>query len=231
MNPLAKDTQTPTSRSPTQSRAASPLRFFGWNLHRNHSRDEPFIPVDPFQIHIRFFASPSSTPRRSSLPLSDLHCEDTCLPIPVTARFRSRKLRLCGAGLRHFFLDTLPRLVYLHFLFRLPALYFGRVSRIFEGAEVSKHEIQRMIEACVPADEISDGATTAGAVGAGPTGVATGATRPRGVGMTAFPFPEEWNPPAVSPALARFKGSWEQFVDSLIREWKTLNLVSVLLCT
>ena len=44
-----------------------------------------------------------------------------------------------------------------------------------------------------------------------------------------LPYPEDWAPPLVSPALLRFKGSWETFIDSLMREWKTLNLVSVLL--
>ncbi|KAF8999374.1 hypothetical protein BDQ17DRAFT_751600 [Cyathus striatus] len=33
----------------------------------------------------------------------------------------------------------------------------------------------------------------------------------------------------MSPALVRFKYSWEAFVDSLLREWKTLNLTSALL--
>lgn len=46
-----------------------------------------------------------------------------------------------------------------------------------------------------------------------------------------LPFPEDWTPPAVSPALARFKNSWEEFIDSLLREWKTLNLVSALFCS
>ncbi|EJF60038.1 hypothetical protein DICSQDRAFT_108072 [Dichomitus squalens LYAD-421 SS1] len=46
-----------------------------------------------------------------------------------------------------------------------------------------------------------------------------------------LPYPEEWTPPMVSPALARFKISWENFVDTLMREWKTFNLVSALLCT
>jgi hypothetical protein len=50
--------------------------------------------------------------------------------------------------------------------------------------------------------------------------------RSRTVGL---PFPEEWVPPNVSPALARFKRSWENFVDSLVREWKTLNVLSALL--
>lgn len=44
-----------------------------------------------------------------------------------------------------------------------------------------------------------------------------------------MPYPEDWSPPAVSPALARFKNSWEAFIDSLLREWKTQNVVSALL--
>jgi len=44
-----------------------------------------------------------------------------------------------------------------------------------------------------------------------------------------LPFPDDWSPPVVSPALIRFKHSWEVFIDSLLREWKTLNVVSALL--
>jgi hypothetical protein len=44
-----------------------------------------------------------------------------------------------------FIVDTLPRQVYLNFLLYLPAMYFSRVARIFEDAEVSKQEIERMI--------------------------------------------------------------------------------------
>lgn len=82
----------------------------------------------------------------------------------------------------------------------------------------------------MPATDPNDGVASTAI--AGPSG-ATGLSRAQGqrFGAPAFPFPEDWNPPSVSPALARFKHSWEQFVDSLIREWKTLNLVSVLLCT
>ncbi|KAF7799967.1 hypothetical protein EIP86_011210 [Pleurotus ostreatoroseus] len=147
---------------------------------------------------------------------------------------RNKRLRTFGSGLRAFFIDVLPRQIYLHFLFRLPALYFSRVARIFEDAEVSKHEIQRMIEACMlPNETNEDIGTASAAAGAGLAGAAAGLAHSQGVryGGSAFPFPVDWNPPSVSPALARFKHSWEQFVDSLLREWKTLNLVSVLLCT
>ncbi|KLO13838.1 hypothetical protein SCHPADRAFT_827372 [Schizopora paradoxa] len=42
-------------------------------------------------------------------------------------------------------------------------------------------------------------------------------------------FPNDWSPPTVSPALSRFKHNWENFIDQVIKEWKTLNIVSALL--
>jgi hypothetical protein len=38
-------------------------------------------------------------------------------------------------------------------------------------------------------------------------------------------------PPVITPTLRRFKHSWEMFIDSLLREWKTLNVVSALLAS
>jgi hypothetical protein len=105
--------------------------------------------------------------------------------------------------------DTLPRQLYLHSLLRFPSLYFSRVARILEDAAVSRPEIQRIIDACEGVE----------------TQDVQGRTR-----TVRLPFPEEWVPPNVSPALARFKRSWEGFVDSLVREWKTLNVVSALVC-
>jgi len=104
--------------------------------------------------------------------------------------------------------DTLPRQLYLHSQLRLPSLYFSRVTRIFEDAAVSRPEIQRIIDACEPVGTASTQNLTSRIV---------------------LPFPEDWVTPNVSPALARFKGSWEGFVDSLVREWKTLNVLSALL--
>lgn len=105
-------------------------------------------------------------------------------------------------------LTRFPRQLYLYSQLRLPSLYFSRVARIFEDAAVSRPEIQRIIDAC-------EGVETEDVQG-----------RIRAVGL---PFPEDWVPPNVSPALARFKRSWESFVDSLVREWKTLNVLSALL--
>ncbi|KAH9962450.1 hypothetical protein BC827DRAFT_1130505 [Russula dissimulans] len=125
----------------------------------------------------------------------------TCACIPFFGSPRFHNVHLVA-------LDTLPRQLYLHSQLRLPSLYFSRVARIFEDAAVSRPEMQRVIDACedVEIETVHS---------------------PRG--NIVLPFPEEWVPPNVSPALARFKHSWEIFVDSLVREWKTLNVLSALL--
>ncbi|KAI1792593.1 hypothetical protein LXA43DRAFT_972494 [Ganoderma leucocontextum] len=125
-----------------------------------------------------------------------------------------------------FFTYTLPRILYLSFLLHLPALYWQRVARVFEDAELSKPEIERLIDACgdFAHDPSVDAVIAAGF--ATPTNNMSAKPLPNGL-----PYPEEWTPPMVSPALARFKLSWENFVDTLMREWKTFNLVSALLTT
>ncbi|KAI0640587.1 hypothetical protein C8Q79DRAFT_921310 [Trametes meyenii] len=143
---------------------------------------------------------------------------------PGSGRKRRRRWRAALSDASFFLSDTLPRQMYLCFLLWLPALYWHRVARVFEDAEVSKPEMQRLIDAC---GEFTHDPTVDAAIA---TGFATpnGAKSPQFAGM---PFPEEWTPPVVSPSLARFKASWELFVDTLMREFKTFNLVSALLCT
>jgi hypothetical protein len=124
---------------------------------------------------------------------------DVEVPVPGS---RSELSRPCICGpLFGLVFDTLPRQVYLHFHLRLPSLYFSRVARIFEDAAVSRPEIQRITDAYES------------------VGMASNLTT-----RIVLPFPEDWVPPNVSPALARFKRSWESFVDSLVREWKMLNV-------
>lgn len=143
--------------------------------------------------------------------------------------------------------DTFPRQVYLHLLLRLPAMYFTRVARIFEDAEVSRPDIQRMIDTrggggayMIPSasENVHANAGMAGSNYGREPGVplssSTAAAAHTGLAAAAatpypLPFPDDWSPPVVSPALIRFKHSWEVFIDSLLREWKTLNLVSALL--
>jgi hypothetical protein len=145
--------------------------------------------------------------------------------------------------------DTLPRQVYLNLLLRLPAMYFTRVARIFEDAEVSRPDIERMINArggggayMLPStsETVHANAGMAESSQGREPGMilshsTTAAAHAAHVGMAAaavpfpLPFPDDWSPPNVSPALIRFKHSWEAFIDSLLREWKTLNVVSALL--
>ena len=154
-----------------------------------------------------------------------------------------------------FMMDTLPRHFYLNFLLHLPALYFSRVARIFEDAEVSKPDIQRMIETGsgggvgffdIPSSSEGGHLSFGGRHTESSRGPSMSPGAVSGIGISSqvgiapssglvqhqqqpLPYPEDWAPPLVSPALMRFKGSWETFIDSLLREWKTLNLVSVLL--
>ncbi|TFK37836.1 hypothetical protein BDQ12DRAFT_631934 [Crucibulum laeve] len=100
-----------------------------------------------------------------------------------------------------FWFDLLLRQIYLHILLRLPALYFSRVVYIFEEAKLNINEIKSM----VLNDEGMDWKE--------PTYLMTSVGRLQ----------------AQSPRYLRLKRSWEYFIDSLMREWKTLNIVSVLL--
>ncbi|KAH9483258.1 hypothetical protein JR316_0005362 [Psilocybe cubensis] len=254
-----------TSRSPSQSksRAASPLRMLhNWSsgFHRSNrsSNEEPFIPIDPFRSGRFPFCG---TAHRHFHHLHDVElggssssgacdCDDLVPVASVRAFFKDTQT---------FITDTLPRELYLNLLLRLPAMYFSRVARIFEDADVSRPDIQRMINTSCgtirgrhvhphPPGE-SEAVNPEARSGGGKKGPTTNATLSpgaiSGIGLSAhigtapatslmhmpLPFPDEWTPAVVSPALIRFKHSWEAFIDSLLREWKTLNVVSALLAS
>ncbi|KAJ7579200.1 hypothetical protein C8J56DRAFT_868211 [Mycena floridula] len=175
------------------SRATSPLRL----LMRLRSHD-PFIPVDPFHFRLPRLRIPWLCSRQTGLNISSpLQQPTETLP--------GNNFSFINTFFRF---DAVLQVIYLHLLLRLPALYFTRVAKIFQDAEVSKPDIQRMIDAAI---QQQSGATT------GP------------FAEMGLPLPEDWTPDLVSPALVRFKHSWEAFIDSLLREWKTLNVVSALL--
>ncbi|PPQ72920.1 hypothetical protein CVT24_000194 [Panaeolus cyanescens] len=97
-----------------------------------------------------------------------------------------------------FIFDTIPRQIYLLFLLYLPYLYFSRVSRLFEEAELSIKDIKRgLLDAARKNNEpwLFQGTTQQ---------------------VTSDPY-------------ERLQKSWNEFVDALISEWNTLNIVSVLL--
>ncbi|KAG6877936.1 hypothetical protein C0992_008942 [Termitomyces sp. T32_za158] len=264
-----RESLSPGSRSPSQSRsrAPSPLRLFhqwsaGRHRHRHHS-DDPFVPIDPYKFKIHFhlpcFHSDSETqtpriPTHTRSPEStDTTRSGACACVPMSST------KVLWNNARIFLGDTLPREVYLNILLRLPAMYFSRVARIFQDAEVSRPDIHRMIDSGgglnisplfgpSASEQVTVDSGIPNAVRAmeyPPTPASAPAalspTMAAGIGLAAqvgtaaagphlpLPLPEEWTTPHVSPALIRFKNSWEVFVDSLIREWKTLNVVSALL--
>jgi len=80
-------------------------------------------------------------------------------------------------------------------------MYFSRVTRIFEEADMSMPQIkQGILEAAIqlkqPVKNIADA---------------------RQLG------------PVESAQYTKLQNTWKSFIESLIREWKTLNIISVLL--
>ena len=141
-------------------------------MSRRHApSDDLFRPIDPYRTKFHLFASELE---------SELKAKGAVLKLPSFPLARLVLLQ-----------------IYRHMLLRLPSMYFTRISRLFEEAEVTRLEIQGMID-----------------------GAANGWDWTR---LT------DWNPAHASPALRCFKRSWEEFIEIVIQEWKTLNVVSVLL--
>ncbi|KAF8632233.1 hypothetical protein AX15_001985 [Amanita polypyramis BW_CC] len=95
---------------------------------------------------------------------------------------------------RAFLLDTTPRQVYVHLLLRLPTLYFLRVARIFDEADLSLPETMTLTDI-------------------------HGYISILGMKEPSDPSSPFWN----------LKVAWEAFINTLLKEWKTLNIISVLL--
>ncbi|KAJ7708999.1 hypothetical protein B0H17DRAFT_916919 [Mycena rosella] len=152
-------------------------------------------------------------PQTESSPYSDAASSDG-LPPPAISNGR-RKGYLHGdlslgahAALTAAFLfvfDSIPRLFYLHLLLRIPSLYFSRVTRIFEDARLSLPDIKRMARARAEQWNPSEN---------------------HAVPSMFLVHPDQQ---ALPHSLLIFRSSWENFIDSLMREWKTLNVISVLL--
>ena len=102
-----------------------------------------------------------------------------------------------------FVLVIPPAQIYLHvLLLRLPSLYFPRVARIFEEADMTLPEIKRMA-----LEMASQGL------------------------KHEIEIQMAFESSSVPPAYKRLKSTWEFFIDSVMREWKTFNIISVLLLT
>jgi hypothetical protein len=96
--------------------------------------------------------------------------------------------------------------VYLHLLIRLPAFYFSRVSNVLNDARLSAHDMEAM--ALSSAEDWKKFSNQRNGL---------------------LPLAASHGKWAVTPTLAHFKDSWEEFIGSLLREWKTLNIIAVLL--
>ena len=131
------DAPAPMVRIPnssSKSNSGAP-RLVG--TERSNESPPPNISLPPLM--------PISTSRRSSSERSRSNLFgvgfDEKRSVGLPDSFESAPLMTYVAA---FALDTLPRQLYLHFLFRLPSIYFSRVSRIFEEAEMSLPEIKRV---------------------------------------------------------------------------------------
>jgi len=165
---------------------------------RSHHTVQSYVAINPFAASI--VQSLVNIGAHSSNPPLYPHGYPrpaTPIPQPHAGSMGASKYILA------FCFDTMPRQIYLHLLLRLPSLYFSRVARIFEDAELSMPDIKRM--ALASAHDWKRDSTNL---------VRT-----------------DWNfePSVISPSFSSLKSSWEIFIDSLLREWKTLNIVSVLL--
>ncbi|KAF9479300.1 hypothetical protein BDN70DRAFT_878977 [Pholiota conissans] len=105
-----------------------------------------------------------------------------------------------------FILKVIFSQIYFHMLLRIPSLYFSRVSWIFDEANLSLYELTEM------ALETSGGSDS----------------KEKAQPSASAQTPDT---PKVRPQYERLKNSWEAFIDSLIHEWETFNIVSVMLLT
>ncbi|PPQ92315.1 hypothetical protein CVT25_008521 [Psilocybe cyanescens] len=122
----------------------------------------------------------------------------TYAPPPMVVRYTKDSTVDMTRLVVDFVTGTLPSQIYLHFLLRLPSLYFTRVARIFEEADLSLPELKKMA-------------------------LETASTTKGGLDVQIF---ESSNVPLQ---YTRLKSTWEGFIDSVMREWKTFNIISVLL--
>jgi hypothetical protein len=97
--------------------------------------------------------------------------------------------------------EKFPQQLYMAMLLHLPALYFTRVSRILEDAELTMHKVRQLYK---PAQH-------------------TAVAEPTSDEERAKEKEEELL------SVAHFRMMWGLFVDSIVREWKTLNIISALL--
>jgi hypothetical protein len=96
----------------------------------------------------------------------------------------------------------LVKVFYQCILLFVPRIYFSRVERILRSAQMSMEDMENMV-----------------VVGLGKWSSKRRNNR----------IPVYIQNSSLYPAFRQFSSSWEIFIDSLMEEWKTFNIVSVLL--
>ena len=148
-------------------------------------------------VHEKTESSTSASSRRSAVN-SPSASSDEKRPVGFWDSSETVHLLTCVAA---FVFDTLPRQIYLHFLLRLPYMYFSRVARIFQEAEATLVQIKEGILSA--AIQLKEPVKT---------------------------FADAWKlEPVESVEYSKLRKTWQSFIDSLIKEWETLNIISVLL--
>ncbi|KAI6043456.1 hypothetical protein EDC04DRAFT_2562735 [Pisolithus marmoratus] len=189
-------------------------------FHRQKcEREAPFVPVDPFSRRPRRSSGYNSPDVEHGFPLvAPVARGDSlffCFPCPGP-KGRTREY---AQRVRDFLTDTLPAQVYLHLMLRLPSLYFWRVARVFQDAEVSQPDINRLLSACETSNHTRDRR-------------ARMSSAPQTINVHrdhGLPLSEDSTTENICPALVRFQSSWDSFTKSLLQEWQTLNFASALL--
>ncbi|KAJ7860393.1 hypothetical protein B0H14DRAFT_3446061 [Mycena olivaceomarginata] len=139
-----------------------------------------------------WFGSPhsaDSSARTSTKKRFTLKTLPTGLPPPATSSSgKSSSLQAAMLVVVLILFEFIPGQIYLHFLLRIPSLYF---SRRMARAKADQWN---------PSDDF--------------------------IWQSSMPTPDQMPLPR---SLLQFRSSWESFIDSLMREWKTFNIISVLL--
>ncbi|RDB16432.1 hypothetical protein Hypma_002755 [Hypsizygus marmoreus] len=97
--------------------------------------------------------------------------------------------------------DFVLRLAYHWMFLQIPMFYFTRVTRIFKEVRLSTDDLTKKVIQTLVNQE----------------------TQGQRLGTRAYFIDID------DPQVSNLKTLWESFIDSLMREWKTLNIVSVLL--
>lgn len=111
---------------------------------------------------------------------------------------------------------TFPVAFYQLCLLRMPMFYFGRVKRVLEDADLSMSDFEQM-------------ARTAAAEWKEKNREERREALDQINHISTYGVPHQAGVSRVTPAMRRFRDSWESFIDSLLREWKTQNVISALL--